>query len=260
MAVPIRTRCEIDGIERAAVAAHAVLEHVLTACVPGVRSSDLEPIAKAKIAGFGAEAVFEGITLGDAGPFGHAVCVSVQEELAHCRPSDRILRDGDIVSVDCGVRLDGWCADVARSAVVGSRGRREVELCRRSLELVALAPSLLRSGRRWTDVLADIDRWVAEAGLALVRTLAAHGIGREVHEPPRLRLDPGELGPAGDVILRPGMVVTFEPVLTYGSGSLVPCTDGWGLIASDGMPGCHEERMVAIGRRRSRVLGHQPTA
>ncbi len=251
MPVPIRSTHEIDAIERAGAVVWSVLDELLDACTPGVRTRELDELAVELLAARGAEPALLGFRADTPSPFPGVCCVNVNEVVAHAVPSERQLRSGDVVSIDLTARLDGWCADACRSIVVGGADNPEGErLIGAARDALARGLSRCVAGGRWSSVAGAVRGGARLGGFRLVPCLGGHGVGRGVHEPPLCWL--GSAGP--DFVLRPGMVLTLEPVLTPGDGTTRTLDDDWSIVASDGRIAAGEEVTIAITRGGPGVL------
>lgn len=255
MAIPIRSAREIDAIARAGAVVWDAVMGALENAAPGVTTGSLNEIVRGRLTGARAEALFEGYRHGSGPPFPAASCVCVNEQVTHGIPGDRVLEDGDLVTVDVGARLGGWCADAASSVVVGGQRPEAAELVGVTRSIVGRAIGMVRPGRSWSEIVAMARSVVGERGLSLAAGYDGHGIGRELHEPPRAWLAwPGERETGADFVFRPGMVLTIEPIVLSGSGELVTMPDGWTVRTRDRSLACHEERMIGVTRHGCRVL------
>jgi methionyl aminopeptidase len=242
---------EIEGMRRAGrVVVEAIQAARLLLC-PGVTTRRLDEAIVEVIEGAGADAVFRGMPAPGVSPYPAASCLSVNDQALHAIPSEREIQDGDLVSIDAGCRLGGWCADAACSFGVGAVDRSTTTLLdegRLALETAVLG---LRECRRWADVVRRVRNQVAEAGLALVEGPSGHGIGRTLHEDPQVGWsDP----PPDDFAITPGLVIAVEPLVTTGRGRLQVAEDGWTLSSLDGHRVVHFEQTVAIGENGPAVL------
>lgn len=258
MAIPIRSPEELDRAHAAGRAAWRILDRLLGACIPGVRTGDIDALARECITSEGATPLLLGApgpASSGAAPFPGVVCVSVNEEAIHGVPGARQLRAGDIVKIDLALSLGGWCADVARARVLGgaedSPARR---VARAAVGVTQAAVEAIAPGRQWSDVrAAALDR-ARELDVRLAIGFAGHGIGRALHEPPTLTLGGRASGPGGDLVLRPGMILTVEPIVTLGGNTLVTAEDGWTVVTEDRRMSACEERTVGVTRTGPRVL------
>jgi len=248
--IPLRTQTEIDAIRAAGRIAQQALAAAAAQCVTGATTSDLADAAAECIDRLGGEALF--LTRG----FPACACVSVNEEVVHGVPGSRRLLDGDLVTIDCGVRLDGWCADSAVTCGVGELSPVLADLLRTTRELLGLAIAESRPGRLWSEIAGAMESTASARGYRIVRDYVGHGIGRELHEPPEV---PNHAAPAGggrqdDFTLRPGMTLAIEPIVVLGNAETIEAGDGWTVVTVDGSPACHFEHTVAIARDRADVL------
>lgn len=265
MPIPLRSPDEIDALARAGEACASILDRLVDACSVGVMTADLDALASEEIRRVGASPLFLNYNApAGSKPFPGCVCISINEELVHGVPGERLIRPGDVVSIDLGLRLSGWCADSARTVLVPPVASEHAAQHAHLLTLLDQAIEMMAPGVRWSEVVRAVGEKAASAGYTLIEPYAGHGIGRELHEPPRAPLrnaKPGAasaLAPSDDFVLRPGMVLTIEPILVRGSGSTRLAPDGWTVLAADRAVGCHEERMVAIVRGGSRMLTAAP--
>ncbi|MEZ6233343.1 MAG: type I methionyl aminopeptidase [Phycisphaerales bacterium] len=260
--IPIRSPEEIDRIAEAGRVVARVLDALLDACRSGATTLELDGLARTLIADAGATALFPGFSQRNAAPYPAAICACVNDQVTHAVPTDRPLQPGDLVTLDTGVSVAGWCADASRVRIVApdrrpasphdapqnSTASRIAAAARAATEaaIAAMAP-----GTRWSDA-ADACRAVAEAaGFRVAPIYAGHGIGRALHEPPRLPFYPG---PRDDFVLRPGMVVTVEPILLERDVAMTVGPDAWTVTAADGVLACQVEQTVAVTRDGPRVL------
>jgi methionyl aminopeptidase len=262
--IPIRSTAEIAAIARAGAVVADALDRLIAACLPGTPTRDLDALARNLLVRAGADPLFEGFGERQPTPFPAVVCVCVNEEITHAIPGDRVLHAGDLVTVDLGARLEGWCADASRATVVGD-GPIAVDpgvlAARRALLATARAATdaaidSMAPGRRWSDAAEAARRVAQSAGCIVAPGFSGHGIGRLMHEAPRVNFYPG---PRDDFILRPGMVLTVEPIAVRPAAGaamppLVTRPDGWTIASGDGSEACQFEQTVAVLRAGVAVL------
>jgi len=231
-----------------------VLQAVAEAARPGVTTGELNALAEEMITAAGAEPLFKGVRSSQASfPYPAALCTSVNEEVVHGIPGPRRLKEGDIVSIDCGVRVDGYCGDAAITVAVG-RVRPEAErLIRVTREALEIAVQQIRPGRRWSEVARQIQRHVERNGFSVVREFVGHGIGRSLHEDPKV---PNFVEPRQRTFtLEPGMVLAVEPMVNMGSPDVCYAgDDGWTVVTRDGQWAAHFEHTIAVTDHGSEVL------
>jgi methionyl aminopeptidase len=237
--ISLKTTAEIQAIERAGRVLAALHRELEQRVVPGVTTAELDAFAENFIRSHdGAEPAFKGLY-----GFPASLCTSVNEEVVHGIPSTRRLRAGDIVSVDAGVKLDGWFADAARTFAVGDvdpETQRLLEVTRASLDA---AIDQARPGNRLGDIGHAVQQVAEAAGFGVVRDLVGHGIGREPHEEPQVP----NYGKAGRGLrLQAGLVLAIEPMVNAGGIAVRTLPDRWTVVAADGRPSAHFEQTVAI--------------
>jgi methionyl aminopeptidase len=246
--IPIRSPREIDRLRRAGGLLWSVLDELVAAACPGARTADLADLAAARIAESGAEPVF----LTEGSPrFPGAAAITINEEVSHAPPGPRVLRAGDLVTIDAGLRLDAWCADASRVVVVDATAAPpdRAHLARVSAALTDQLIDRIGPGVPWPEIAATAACQAAAQRVTILRGFRGHGLGRALHESPAFDFhDPGGL------VLRPGMVLTIEPILTTGSGETARLPDGWTHVTADRAPACYTERTIAITRTGFRIL------
>ena len=223
---------------------------------PGVTTEQLDAEAERLCREHGAECLFKGVAgRGGAGPFPGSICVSINEEVVHGIPSpDRVIRDGQIVSIDFGVKLDGWCGDAAETFLVGQVAqevRHLVDVTRNCLEL---AIRMIRPRGRWSEVAAAMQEYVEGEGFSVVREFVGHGIGQEMHEDPKVPNFVSRELQANDILLQPGLVLAVEPMVNMGGPAVEYAADGWTVVTADRLPSAHFEHTVAVTAEGAAVL------
>ncbi len=255
--IPVRNDGEVELIRRAGHALAGIMEQCREACKAGTTTGEVDEVAARAMEDLGAESLFKWYPDYRPGKgFPACTCISVNEEVVHGIPGDRIIREGDLVSIDCGIRLDGWCADCAISVAVGHAPIERVRLQEMTRGVLAEAIRLIRPGKRWSEVARAMQA-MAEEGeerYGIVKEYVGHGIGRKLHEAPKV---PGFV--SGDFMhedftLKTGMVLAIEPMLTLGSGATKVLKDGWTVVTADRSVAAHEEHTVAVRRNGAEIL------
>ena len=183
--------------------------------------------------------------------FPGSACISINEQVVHGIPSARRLREGDIVSIDVGVRQGGWCADSAYTFPVGEIGAEAAGLMEVTYAALGAAVAAARPGRHVGDIGAAVVRTVRPSGYGIIRDLVGHGIGRAIHEEPQV----SNIGRAGfGVPLQAGMVLAIEPMLAVGTDEIRTLTDRWTVTTIDGSLSAHFEHTVAVTETGPRIL------
>jgi methionyl aminopeptidase len=256
MAIKLRTRREIELIRNAGSIVADVLSKLQEISKPGVTTGYLNSIASQMTAEAGAEALFKGVR-GPYGtkPFPGAICTSINEQVVHGIPSESVvLRDGDILSIDFGVKLAGYCGDAAITICIGEvpqHKRRLVEVTRRALEIAIENAS---PGEKWSTIAAQMQNYVESAGFAIVKEFVGHGIGTRMHEEPKVPNFVSEELLANDIVLTEGMVLAVEPMVNAGTADVQTLKDGWTVVTKDGKCSAHFEHTIAITKNGCEVL------
>ncbi len=213
---------------------------------PGITTAELDALAERHIRRRGATPSFKGYR-----GFPATICVAVNEEVVHGIPGPRVLREGDIVGIDIGARYRGFHGDATITVPVGRvspEAERLLRVCREALDI---GIEQARAGNRLTDISAAIQRHVEAAGFSVVRDLYGHGIGRALHEEPMLP----HYGPPGQgPLLRPGMVLTIEPMIAAGRPDTRLLDDHWTIVTADGSLSAQFEHTVAITDNGPEIL------
>lgn len=245
--IVLKSPREIELMRAAGRVVHRVLEEIGHMVCPGVTTAALDARAEEIIRESGGAALFKGVRHAQARfPFPACICASVNEEVVHGIPKDRPLRTGDIVSVDCGVRLKGYCGDAARTFPVGTVAPDVHRLLDATREILAIALREIRPGRRWQEVARLMQRRAEEDGFGVVREFCGHGIGQQMHELPNV---PNYVDRQrnSDFELRPGTTLAVEPMVTAGRADVVLADDsGWTVVTRDRSRAAHFEDTVAV--------------
>ncbi|WP_446741853.1 type I methionyl aminopeptidase [Silvibacterium acidisoli] len=248
MAIIIKTPQEIEKMRRSGQVVREVLELVRQAVRAGASTLDLENVAAAKMKEIGAKPAFKGYR-----GYPCVLCTSVNEEVVHGIPSaERVLRDGDIVSIDTGVIIDGYYGDSAITVAVGSKvapqTQRLLDVTRASLESGIRE---VRPGATLGDVGAAVQEVVEAEGFSVVREFVGHGIGTRLHEDPQVP-NYGRRGQGQK--LREGMVIAIEPMVNAGRPDVQVLSDGWTAVTQDGSLSAHFEHTVAVTAEGAVIL------
>lgn len=244
--IAIRSEREIGLIREANQIVAAVHDMLSCMVAPGVTTLELDRAAEALIRGRGAKPAFKGYR-----GFPATLCVSVDQEVVHGIPGKRVLREGELVSIDCGAHCHGYYGDAAVTLPCG-----EVDQARRSLMRVtdralARAVAAARAGNYLRAVGRAVEGECRPAGYGIVRDFVGHGIGTEMHEDPQiLNFDSGENGP----LLREGMVLAIEPMVNLGTHRVRVLRDGWTVVTADGKPSAHFEHTVVVRKDGGEIL------
>lgn len=246
--IHLRTPAEMDAMARGGAIIAGLFAEMPARIAPGVSTKDLDVLCEDYITSHeGAVPAFKGLY-----GFPGSVCISVNEEVVHGIPSQRrILEEGDIVSIDVGVRLDGWCSDSAWTFPVGEVSDEARDLMRVTEQALEAAVEAAVGGNHVGDIGAAVVRTVEGRPFGIIRELVGHGVGRDVHEEPQVP----NVGRAGHgPLLREGMVLAIEPMLSAGTTHIRTLDDGWTVITQDRRLSAHFEHTVGITAEGPRVL------
>ncbi len=236
--ISLKTKHEIDLMARAGRLLASVLPPLAEACEPGVKTIELDEIADRLIRDGGAVPGFLGYN-----GFPRSMCVSINEEAVHGIPGNRKIKNGDLVSLDLGLVLEGFWADVGITVGVGDitpEGRRLIDVTRDALDI---GISKAQPGGWLGDISSAIQTYVESQGFSVIRQFVGHGIGRNMHEDPQV---PNFGRPGTPPRLKPGMTLAIEPMVNAGSYEVYMKPDGWTICTADGSLSAYFEHTVAI--------------
>lgn len=246
MAIIIKTAAEIAAMRQAGAVVASILKILSHEIKMGMATRQLDDIAMRELERYGATPSFKGYR-----GFPAALCVSINDEVVHGIPGDRVIQEGDLVSLDFGAMVDGFHGDAAVTVGIGrisEQARRLLETTRRCLEA---AIAVARSGARLTDIPATIQQCVESSNLSVVREYTGHGIGRAMHEEPQI---PNFGLPGQGPVLRKGMTLAIEPMVNIGGWQTKVKNDGWTVVTADGGLSAHFEKTIAITDGEAEVL------
>ena len=237
--IALKSTRELDAMRSAGHVVAVALDAVFDALESGITTAELDDIARRKISAEGAKPAFLGLY-----GFPAVACISLNAEIVHGIPGQRVVSDGDLVSVDCGAIVDGFYSDCARTAVAGEsadeESRRLVDVCSESL-VRGIAQCMPHN--RIGDVSDAVEQYVRDAGFELVREYVGHGVGRALHEAPPV---PNFGTPGTGPLLMEGMTIAIEPMIMTGSWETEVMDDGWTVVTADRSLSAHFEHTVAI--------------
>ena len=248
-----RTPEEVQLIKESSLLVGKTLGELRKHIVPGVNTRRLDDIAEAYIRDSGGVPAFKNYSpsFGES-PFPASLCISINEEVVHGIPStNRILQDGDIVSIDCGVLMNGYFGDSAYTFAVGeisAKKKRLMEVTRQSLYL-GIEKAV--AGNRLGEISHAIQRHVENFGFSIVREMVGHGVGSRLHEPPEV---PNFGRRRSGIRLQEGMVLAIEPMVNLGKRFIDTAKDGWTIYAKDRQPSAHYEHCIVIGKEKAEIL------
>jgi len=252
----LKSAREIERIRAAGRVVNRVLTQVREMARPGVTTAEMNALAECLIAEAGGLALFKGVVNPQARfAFPAVLCTSVNHELVHGIPNDRPLKEGDIVGVDCGVKLEGYCGDSATTVPIGRIASRAQELLDVTRGALDVAIDTVRPGRMWSEVAREIQSFVERHDFSVVREFVGHGIGRDMHEEPKVPNYWDRRQNKADFQLAPGVVLAIEPMVNEGTADVVfGDEDRWVVVTRDGKLCAHFEHTVAVTETGADVL------
>ncbi len=242
----LKSSDEIEKMRRSCRVVAETLRDVEEIVRPGISTRDIERFVERSIEAKGGVPAFKGYRNYPA-----SVCTSVNEQVVHGIPSDATLRDGDIISIDLGVYMDGFYGDAAVTLPVGRVSPVAERLIRVTKEALMLGIEKVKPGYRISDISHVIQRHVEANGFSVVRSFVGHGIGRSLHEDPQI---PNFGEPGRGPRLREGMTLAIEPMVNEGRYEVSILDDGWTAVTSDGSLSAHWEHTVAVTKNGARIL------
>ena len=252
MKVFLKTEDEIELMRQANQLVGKTLGELAKHIKPGVTTLQLDKIADEFIRDHGAIPTFKGFPNPYGGPFPASICTSVNDVVVHGVPrADTVLREGDIISIDCGTFLNGFCGDSCYTFCVGEVADDVKELLRTTKEALYKGIENAVAGRHLGDISASVQDYCEAHGYGIVRELTGHGIGREMHEDPQV---PNYGRRGNGIMLKAGMCIAIEPMVTQGERSIYLDADRWTVRTRDGKPAAHFEHTVAVRRGKAEIL------
>lgn len=241
-----KSKEEIELIKQSSLLVGKTLAEIAKIIRPGIKTIELDSVAETFIRDNGAKPAFKGYQ-----GFPGTLCVSVNDAVVHGIPGNYVLKEGDLVSVDCGTLMNGYYGDSAYSFAVGEVSNEVQMLLTRTKESLYLGIEAARSGNRIGHIGYEIQTYVEGFGYSVVRELIGHGIGANLHERP----DVPNYGKRGEgPMIKPGLVICIEPMINLGKRNLIQEKDGWTIRTADGKPSAHFEHQIAITEEGPMIL------
>lgn len=244
--IHLKTLYEVEQIEYSSKMVAEILQLCYEYIKPGIATVELEEITNKYCSDKNVRASFKGYR-----GFPHSICVSINDEVVHGFPSERVVRKGDIVSVDCGVERNGYFGDAAFTKIVGNVSYRTRKLVETTEKCLYEGISKATCNNRLHDISAAIQNTAEEQMFNVVREYTGHGVGFAVHESPSV---PNYVGKGINYVLKTGLVIAIEPMLVDGSFSVGVESNGWVVKTSNGKPAAHFEHSIAILEDGPRIL------
>lgn len=248
--VHLKSEREIDRLRESADLVGRTLAEVARHIDVGVTLEELDAVAEDFIRTHGAEPAFKGYEVGN-NVFPNTLCTSVNDAVVHGIPDDYALQDGDLLSIDCGAKLNGYYGDWGYTFAVGSIAEEDAALCRATYEALNKGIEQAVAGQRIGDISHAVQSHCESRGYSVVRDLVGHGIGQSLHEDPQV---PNFGSPGRGRRLKPGLTICIEPMINRGTAEVTTDADGWTIRAADGLPSAHYEHMVVVRDGEAEVL------
>ncbi len=243
--ITIKTPEEIRIIAKGGKILASIMKKLEKKVRPGITTKELDELAEELIFKSGGKCSFKGYQ-----GFPGCLCTSINEEIVHAVPSDRVLKEGDIISLDIGMKYKGFHTDMARTLPVGRVGKGVPELIKVTKEALKIGIGETKPGNTFGDIGNAIQKYVESKGFGVIRELCGHGIGKEIHEDPQI-LNYGRKGTGPEV--KEGMVLCLEPMVAVGDWAIARSGDG-GFKTKDGSLSCHFEDTIAVTKNGAKVL------
>lgn len=247
----IKTKKEVDFIKVSCKIVAETLQLLKSNVKPGITTLELDRIAEDYIKSNDAIPAFKGYSQGGAPGFPGSVCTSVDDEVVHGIPGNRVLKVGEIISLDVGVLKDNYFGDAALSVAVGEVSEEKEKLLTVTEKSLYKGIDSAVEGNRVHDISASVQQYVEENGFSIVRDLCGHGVGRYLHEEPSIP-NFGRKGTGAK--LKNGMTLAIEPMVNAGKYQVLTGSDGWTVLTSDGSPSAHFEHTILINGNSPEIL------
>ena len=247
----LKTEDEIELLREANLLVSATLAEIAKVIRPGVTTKELDKLAETFIRDHGAQPTFKGFPNPYGGPFPASICASVNDEVVHGIPNDNPLKDGDIVSVDCGTLLNGFNGDSCYTFCVGEVSEETKHLLKTTKESLYKGIEAAIAGKRLGDIGYAVQTCCEQEGYGVVREFVGHGIGKEMHEEPAV---PSYGRRGNGVQIKNGLCIAIEPMITQGSPQIVMMPDRWTIKTQDGKWAAHFEHTIAVHHGKADIL------
>ena len=247
----LKTEDEIELLRQANLLRGRTLAELAKIIKPGVTTLELDKVAEEFIRDHGAIPTFKGFPNPFGGPFPASICTSVNDVVVHGIPNNVPLKDGDIVSIDCGTKLNGFCGDSCYTFLVGEVSEEVKQLCKVTKEALYLGIEQAVAGHRLGDIGYAVENHCTSHSYGVVREFVGHGVGRDMHEDPQVP-NYGKRGTG--TMLKNGLCIAIEPMITMGSRQVFMDSDRWTIRTRDGKPAAHYEHSLAVRQGRAEVL------
>lgn len=247
----LKTDEEVELLREANLLIGRTLAELAKIIKPGVTTKQLDKVAEEFIRDNGAEPTFKGFPNPYGGPFPASICTSVNEQVVHGIPNDVPLQDGDIVSIDCGTRLNGFCGDSCYTFPVGEISLEVKNLLKTTKEALYKGIEQAVVGHRLGDISYAVQQHCEAQGYGVVREFVGHGVGHEMHEDPQV---PNYGRRGNGILLKSGLCIAIEPMITMGTKDIYMQEDRWGIVTRDKKPAAHYEHSLCVRKGKADIL------
>lgn len=247
----LKTDEEVELLREANLLIGRTLAELAKIIKPGVTTKQLDKVAEEFIRDNGAEPIFKGFPNPYGGPFPASICTSVNEQVVHGIPNDVPLQDGDIVSIDCGTRLNGFCGDSCYTFPVGEISPEVKNLLKTTKEALYKGIEKAVVGHRLGDISYAVQQHCEAQGYGVVREFVGHGVGHEMHEDPQV---PNYGRRGNGILLKSGLCIAIEPMITMGTKDIYMQEDRWGIVTRDKKPAAHYEHSLCVRKGKADIL------
>ncbi len=249
--ITIKSQKEIEVMRIGGNRLAGIMEEIGKSITPGINTYEIDKLARKLVFDNGGIPIFEGYG-GPENPYPGAVCTSINSEIVHGIPSKkRIIREGDLVKIDIGMKYEGLITDMARTFPAGRISPEAHKLMKVTWESLDIGIGKIKAGAKLSDYSIAVDSYVRSFGFSTVKELVGHGVGKELHEDPQI---PNYRTKAKEVILKEGMTLALEPMINEGAHDIVLANDGWTFVAKDGKLSCHFEDTVLVTKGGAEIL------
>jgi methionyl aminopeptidase len=252
--IPIKTQREIEIMREGGKILAGIMGELEKKVRPGIKTLELGRLAESLILNSGAKPSFKGYTNRKDGildPYPSSLCTSINEEIVHSLPSERVLKEGDIISLDLGIYYKGFHTDMATTVPVGKVTPEAQRLIKVTKKALKRGINEIKPGNHIGDIENAIQKFVEENGFNVVRDLCGHGVGKELHEDPQI-LNFGKKGTGPEI--KEGMVLCLEPMVAIGDSTIKRAKDGWGYSTFDDSLSAHFEHTIAVTKNGAEIL------
>lgn len=249
--ITIKNQKEIEVMRIGGKRLAGIMEEIGKAITPGSNTYEIDKLARRLVFANGGVPIFEGYG-GPENPYPGAVCTSINSEIVHGIPSKkRIIKEGDLVKIDIGMRYEGLITDMARTFPVGKISSEAYKLMKVTKECLDIGIGKIKAGAKLSDYSIAVDSYVRSFGFSTVKELVGHGVGRELHEDPQI---PNYKTKARELILKEGMTLALEPMINVGTCDIVLAKDGWTFVTKDRKLSCHFEDTILVTKGGVEIL------